>query len=107
MTTAPLAFIDVETTTLDPMLRRHGLIPAWSYHVVDVSAMALGWLNGRGAAAEHGATDPRLPVTPPWKSDDLSLMCGVEPPGEDDRHTALGDARWALRWYDKLTGGAA
>lgn len=40
----------------------------------------------------------------PWKSDDLSRACGVEPPTEDERHTALGDARWVMRLYDAITG---
>lgn len=96
---------DFDARTLDPMLRRHGLIPAWHYHLVDVEAMAVGWLNARHAASRHGATDPRLPIAPPWKSDTLSMMCGVNPPSEAERHTALGDARWAMRWYDAMTGG--
>lgn len=88
---------DFDARTLDPMLRRHGLIPAWHYHLVDVEAMAVGWLAGRLG----------LPPTPPWKSDELSRACGVEPPSDDERHTALGDARWAMRWYDAMTGGAS
>jgi hypothetical protein len=88
---------DFDARTLDPMLRRHGLIPAWHYHLIDVEAMAVGYLaalRGRG-------------VPPPWKSDALSLDCDVKPPSEAERHTALGDARWAMRWYDAMTGGAA
>jgi hypothetical protein len=73
---------------LDKMLRRHRLLPAWHYHLVDVEAMAAGWLRSG----------------PPWRSDDLSRACEVDPPNEQDRHTALGDARWAMRWYDALTG---
>lgn len=32
----------------------------------------------------------------------LSRACGVEPAGEDERHTALGDALWAMRLYDAI-----
>lgn len=47
------------------------------------------------------------PIAPPWKSDDLGLALGVEPCPEEDRHTALGDARWVKRIYDTvMTGGA-
>ncbi|QOH55230.1 3'-5' exonuclease family protein [Rhodococcus rhodochrous] len=53
----------------------------------------------RKAAAEF--------VAPPWRSDELSRACGIEPPTEDERHTALGDARWVKRWYDHIMGGAA
>lgn len=41
------------------------------------------------------------------RSDDLSRACGVEPPTEEERHTALGDARWVQRWYDHIIGSAA
>ena len=40
--------------------------------------------------------------------EDETLPCGalgVPPPAEDDRHTALGDAAWALAIYDHITGG--
>jgi hypothetical protein len=89
-----------DTETLDPLLRAHGLIPAWHYHLIDVEAMAVGYLRGRGWEDITDAIDV------PWRSDDLSRACGVEPPSDDERHTALGDARWAQRWYDAITGGA-
>lgn len=82
-----------DTEVLGSMLRDHGLIPAWHYHLIDVENIARGWLLGRGATLNWAAT----------KSDDLSRQCGVEPPSEDDRHTAMGDAEWCMRWWDKLT----
>lgn len=77
---------------LDKMLRRHLLIPAWHYHLVDVEAMAVGYLNAQGNK-----------ISPPWKSNELAQACGVELPTEEERHTALGDAKWAMRWYDAMT----
>jgi hypothetical protein len=85
---------------LDPMLRRHKLIPAWHYHLIDVEAMAIGFLAG----LSDGDTSD---LTPPWKSDALSRKCRVQPPSNEERHTALGDARWAMRWYDAMTAGAS
>jgi hypothetical protein len=92
---------------LDPMLRRHGLIPAWHYHLVDVEAMAVGYLEAMRlyGVGENGMDAE--PVRPPWRSDALSRACGVAPPSDDERHTALGDARWAQRWYDAMTGGVS
>lgn len=125
---------DFDARTLDPMLRRYGLIPAWHYHLIDVEAMAVGWLSWVASMPPRfvsglPAGDPLPPIAPgliyampplpeihthppaqlqpPWRSDDLSRACGVEPPSDEDRHTALGDARWAMRWYDVLVGGAA
>jgi hypothetical protein len=89
---------DFDARTLDPMLRRHGLIPAWHYHLIDVEAMAVGYLSARIHAGEIFAT-----TEPPWKSDDLSRDCGVQPPTDDERHSAMGDAKWAMRWYDAMT----
>lgn len=99
----------------DGLLRDHGLAPAWHYHLVDIEAMAVGYLHGRrsarAAVSDVGIvgqriTIPALMPAPPWKSDDLSRAVGVEPPSEDERHTALGDARWAKRLYDAITSGA-
>lgn len=101
-----------DAETLDPMLRRHQLIPAWHYHLIDVEALAVGYLHGRVTEARmhHGDDVPMDRWTAslgvPWKSDELSRACGVEPPSEEDRHTALGDTRWAQRWYDGITSSA-
>jgi hypothetical protein len=92
-----------DTETLSALLRRNELIPAWHYHLIDVEALAVGYLAGQSSVSGVGVTDPRAGNLP-WKSDDLSAMCGVEPPTEDERHTALGDARWAMRLYDKIMG---
>ena len=40
----------------------------------------------------------------PWDSDEISRVVGVDP-DDFDRHTALGDARWARAIYDAITGG--
>lgn len=94
-----------DTECLAAMLRRHGLCPAWHYHLIDVEPLAIGWLRGLmsadGYADKSFCTD--IDTEPPWKSDDISRACGVEPPGDDERHTALGDARWAMRLYDQIT----
>src|SRR5574338_1576276 len=91
-----------DAEVLANLLRAEGLTPAWHYHLIDVEAMAVGWLAGRGT----GLSSPQDHVMqPPWKSDDLARACGVEPPSDDERHTALGDARWAMRLYDALIGG--
>lgn len=100
---------------LDKLLRAHNRAPAWHYHLVDVGAMAYGWLHGNKAVYEHWeSVDPgvpdferRLPLGLPWRSDELSRACGVQPPSEEERHTALGDARWAARWYRHLIGEVA
>lgn len=84
-------------------LRRHGQCPTWHYHLIDVEALAVGYLNGR-ATAEERRTAPRHGL--PWDSDEISRLCGVEPPGDGARHTALGDARWARDLYDAITGAA-
>lgn len=88
---------------LDKMLRRHLLIPAWHYHLVDVEAMAVGWLNAKASHFNKQiGSEVEDPITLPWKSEALSVACGVAVPTEEERHTALGDARWAMRWYDTM-----
>ncbi|GAB4988593.1 hypothetical protein MAHJHV61_35910 [Mycobacterium avium subsp. hominissuis] len=70
------------------MLSRHGLVPQWFYEPQDVAALAKEHLLTRGVMPAH---DIEL----------LSQQCGVVVPGPQ-RHTALGDARWACRWFDQL-----
>jgi hypothetical protein len=83
-----------DAETLAPLLRDENLTPAWHYHLVDVEALAVG-------ALAAGGQPPILP----WRSDDLSKTLGVEPPSDNERHTAMGDARWAMRLYDAIMEG--
>jgi hypothetical protein len=121
-----------DTEVLGQLLREHRLTPAWHYHLIDVENLAVGCLHGHFATIRAGLAgakarigeDPALDAAAaeltgvteasstalrlPWSSDDLSKAIGVEPASDEDRHTALGDARWARRIYDKImsTGDA-
>lgn len=68
----------------------------WHYHLIDVEALAVGYLRG---------TTPGWQPSLPWKSDDLTARLGLRPVPEDERHTALGDARWAKRIYERIMNG--
>ena len=74
---------------LADMFARHGVKPAWNDDLVDVVPLATAAIR---AAGREPASDVAS----------LSRQCGVKPPTAAQRHTALGDARWAMRWYDKL-----
>lgn len=88
---------DTERITL--LLRRFGLAPSWHYHLIDVENLAVGYLNGRRSMSKAGIPN----LSPPWDSDELSRLCGIEPP-TDARHTAAGDALWAMAIYDRVMG---
>jgi hypothetical protein len=83
-----------DTERLALLLRKHGYEPGWHYHIQDAETLTVGYLRGRGESA------PNLP----WDSDELSRRIGVEPPSENERHTALGDAFWAERLYGTIMG---
>lgn len=85
---------------LDRLLRRHSLVPSWHYHLVDVEALAAGYLARMAQTEDVSRTLADLP----WNSNELSARVGVDP-GQFDRHTALGDARWAKAIYDAVMGG--
>lgn len=70
----------------------------WHYHLIDVEALMVGYLLGR--AENEGYIELDLP----WRSDSLSLLVGIDPPRGSDRHSALGDARWAKAIYEKIMG---
>ena len=79
---------------LGALLRRHGVpILPWHYHLICVEALMVGALAARGV---------RAPL--PWRSDDLAARFGVEI-RDADRHTAMGDARWARDIYDAVMTG--
>lgn len=63
--------------------------PSWHYHLVDVEAMAIGFLAAQGKTLEL-----------PWDSNDLSVAVGVEPGAHV--HEALHDARWAKAIYERI-----
>jgi len=94
-----------DAEVLGARMRAQGICPSWHYHLVDVEALAVGWLNGRGPAKWLNAGELAAIAAPPWKSDDLSRAAGVDP-DQFDRHTALGDARWARAIWDAVCGGA-
>lgn len=73
--------------TLSARMRESGICPSWNYRLVDARTLAAGAL--------------RLP--PPWKPEEIYESFGVFCP-EEDRHTALGDARLARDLYDRVFG---
>ena len=75
---------------LEPFLRRSGQAACWHYHLVDVEALAAG----------------KLGLAPPWDSSELTQALGIEV-AEQDKHTALGDARWAKAIYDAVMGAGS
>ena len=83
-----------DTEILERLLRDNGLTPAWHYHLVDVENLAVGYLTGQGQQLQ-----------PPWSSDAITSALGLPPVDERERHTALGDARWAMRIYDRVMAG--
>lgn len=70
-----------------------GSTPTWHYHLIDVEALAVGYLT---------ADDTWSPLLP-WDSKDLSRAIGVDP-DQFTQHTALGDARWAKAMFEAIMG---
>lgn len=85
-----------DAEVLGTRMRAHGIAPSWHYHLIDVEALAVGYLSATGAR--------ELPIPLPWSSDDLTRQLGLDPVPDKERHTALGDARWARAIYDRVTG---
>jgi len=119
---------------LTKLLHEHGRPVTWHYQLIDVETLVAGYLAGFAAggapdsahvvrgddarpeimvkraegAGFGGGTrgpyvDPLEMAQPPWRSDDLLGAVGVTVP-EVERHTALGDARWAMRAYAAVYG---
>lgn len=86
---------DFDARAMEWLLRQHGLRPRWRHHCINLVTWTYPVLMGRGEQVEI-----------PTSSYELSRRVGVEPPGAADAHTALGDARWTVRWWDRLTRGS-
>ena len=99
-----------DAEVLGARMRAHDICPSWHYHLIDVEALAVGYFHGLDSHGHSSVTcaencgDGQRPGLP-WKSDELSAALGVKV-SDEDRHTALGDARWAMRIYDAVTGHA-
>ena len=78
-----------DTECLAAMFARHGVEPGWNDDLVDLVPLAAAAVRAAGREPESDFAE-------------LSRQCGVRPPSAAQRHTALGDARWAMRWYDRL-----
>jgi DNA polymerase III epsilon subunit-like protein len=100
------AVVSFDADVLGQRMRANGICPSWHYHLIDVEALAVGYLSSlaRNSQQGHKRRGELLELAaPPWKSDDLSAALGISV-SDEDRHTALGDARWAMAIYDKVTG---
>lgn len=110
------AVVSFDAERLWRLLRANGQCPMWHYHLIDVEALAAGWVaRSCVGQANDGRSKGTIPVSrpddsvnhmdgrPPWNSTDLSRAVGVDP-GDFERHTALGDARWARAIYEAVTG---
>lgn len=82
------AVVSFDEERLRRLLWAEGYTPPWHYHLVDVEALGAGALG----------------IPPPWSSAELSMGLGVDPDAFE-RHTALGDARWAKALYVAALSG--
>lgn len=81
-------------------LRKHGQVWAAHYRTVDVITMGAGALHERSVLP----AEPGDPHDVPYSSTGISRAFGVDPDNHD-RHTALGDARWARDLYQAIAKG--
>ncbi len=90
-----------DADVLGTRMRANGICPSWHYHLIDVEALMVGWIYGGVGSGRDTGLPTEILARLPWKSDDLAHAVGVEI-REQDRHTALGDARWARDIYDAV-----
>lgn len=99
-------------------LRQGGGVPCWHYQPIDVETLAAGWVLGQAEVllslggqrydkSDMAVSDRMLVslaaefMTPPWDSEALSKAIGVNP-DLFERHSALGDCRWAKAIWDVI-----
>jgi hypothetical protein len=87
------AVVSFDEERLRRLLLANGACPGWHYHLIEVENLAIGHLAASGTM-----------MFPPWNSEEVSKLLGVDVPDGDDRHTALGDAKWARRMFCRTMG---
>lgn len=70
---------------VDRFLRRNGSAPSWHYRLLCVESLAAG----------------RLGLRPPWDTNEMGARLGC-PKDPATQHTAMGDARWAMKVFDAV-----
>lgn len=98
---------DFDARFLTRWLRKHGQAFTAHYHLIDVEALAVGFLAGKAVAELPEQVNARTElVSLPWNSRAVAARLGVDQaPGEE--HTALGDARMCRDVYDVIMGGGS
>lgn len=103
------AVVSFDEKRLERLALSVHVTPQWHYHLGDVENLAAGFL-AREALRMMASTDPteheigedlRRVAEPPWDSEELSRAVGIDP-DLFDRHTAMGDARWARAIWDAV-----
>lgn len=79
------AVVSFDEERIRRVLEKNGVLHRWHYHLIDVEALAAGSVK----------------YSPPWKSEDLCKAIGVNP-DDFEKHTAIGDARWAKAVYETV-----
>lgn len=87
--------VSFDANMIGALMLRHGVIPAWHYHLIDIESMIVGYLAAAGDGAYHDE------LTVPWSSEWLSRAIGVEPE-QFAKHTALGDALWVRAQWEAM-----
>lgn len=64
----------------------------WHYHLIDVESMLLD---------RYATLEGKVPSIP-YKAIQLAEAFDIEPTPDEERHTALGDARWVKRVLEAL-----
>ena len=107
-------FIAANPTFDSIMLMNNQIIPfsifyqVFDYHLIDIEALALGWLRHRELNLNWSAPSVKA-LTPresflPFKSDDLSKALWIY--NEDaHKHDAISDVDWLVAMWKAMNGG--
>lgn len=84
---------------LSKFVGAYGVPSLWQEHVVDSLALAAGYMLGK---IDH--TGNKLVMPNEFDAAWITGLLGVVPPSEANAATALGNARWSLRLYERVMG---
>lgn len=86
---------------LRQLVRSQGVMHDWHYQLIDVETLAAGKIKGTHTG--KWTLEEAHAVSPPYDTKAITQLLGLDPSQyEADKHTALGDCRWARDVYDAV-----
>lgn len=82
---------------LEALLQKYGMDRTWSYRLIDLKSLVVGWVAGRGVLGDMPERG--------WSQKDAAVLVGAPDIPSELQHTAAGDAEQLRQIVRMVLGG--